>query len=533
MAQNYPSRRDLIWVDDGEELHPLQRGKRGFFRVIFSRAFFIALFLLVEFVLVFLAAHYLGEYSYTFYIFSRILAVVIILYLMNESGNPDQKITWIVLILVVPALGISLYLITRTDIGHRVVNRRLTETIRMTEPYFPDQSAVMERLKTADPALYGLANYTLRTVHCPVYDNTIAEYYPGGEEKFAALLKAIESAEHFIFLEYFILDDGVMWGRILKLLEEKVRAGVEVRVIYDGMCAFTRLPYSYPKQLEALGIRCKMFSPLRPFVSTFYNNRDHRKIAVIDGRIAFTGGVNLADEYINLKPKFGHWKDASISFVGPAVRSFTLMFLQMWDLDEPEPDDFSKYLAYEHTHTAAGYVLPYFDSPLDRELVGETVYLDILNRAERYVHIMTPYLILDHETITALTTAAKRGVDVELILPHIPDKKYAFALAKGHYRELLDAGVKIFEYTPGFLHAKVFVSDDKKAVVGTINLDYRSLYLHFECAAYLSECPAVADVERDFLATRAQSMEIEPKNWGFSYPMRVSAILLKMFAPLM
>lgn len=526
-------RRDLIWVEDDEEIHLLQRGKRGFFRVIFSRAFFIALFLLLEFALVFSAAHFLGEYSYTFYIFGRILAVVIILYLMNESGNPDQKITWIILILVVPALGISLYLIVRTDIGHRVVNRRLTDEIQKTAPYFPDQSAVMERLRTEDPALYGLARYTERTVNCPVYDNTKAEYYSGGEAKFTALLRAIESAKHFIFLEYFIIDDGFMWGRILKLLEEKVRAGVEVRVIYDGMCAFSRVPYRYPKQMEALGIRCKMFSPMRPFVSTFYNNRDHRKIAVIDGRVAFTGGVNLADEYINLKPRFGHWKDAAISFEGPAVRSFTLMFLQMWDIDETEPEDYEKYLTYEHTGAAPGCVLPYFDSPLDNELVGETVYLDILNRAERYVHIMTPYLILDHEMITALTTAAKRGVDVELLLPHIPDKKYAFALAKGHYRELLDAGVKIFEYTPGFLHAKTFVSDDRKAVVGTINLDYRSLYLHFECAAYLSDCPAVADVEADFLDTRAESMEIKPENWGVTFFMRISAILLKLFAPLM
>ncbi len=526
-------RRDLIWAEDDNEIHLLQRGQRGIFRVLFSRAFFIALFLLVEFVLVFLAAHYLGEYSYTFLIFSRILAVVIILYLMNEAGNPDQKITWIILILVVPALGISLYLIVRMDVGHRVVNRRLTETIRETAPLFPDQSAVMERLKYEDPALRGLAAYTQRAVSCPVYDNTTAEYYPGGEEKFAALLKAILSAKHFIFLEYFIIDDGQMWGRILKVLEQKVRQGVEVRVMYDGMCAFSRVPYRYPKQMEALGIRCKVFSPLRPFVSTFYNNRDHRKIAVIDGRIAFTGGVNLADEYINLKPRFGHWKDASISFEGPAVRSFTLMFLQMWNLDEAKPDDYARFLAYEHSHTAPGYVLPYFDSPLDNELVGETVYLDILNRADRYVHIMTPYLILDHEMITALTTAAKRGVDVELILPHIPDKKYAFALAKGHYRTLLDAGVKIFEYTPGFLHAKVFVSDDKKAVVGTINLDYRSLYLHFECAAYLSGCPAVADIERDFLHTREESMEIKSENWGVSFFMRLSGILLKMFAPLM
>jgi len=325
-----------------------------------------------------------------------------------------------------------------------------------------------------------------------------------------------------------------MWGRILKILEEKVRQGVEVHIMYDGTCALFRLPYHYPEKLKKLGIKCKMFSPIRPFVSTHYNNRDHRKILVIDGHTAFTGGVNLADEYINRRRLYGHWKDVSVMLQGEAVRSFTLMFLQMWDLTE-RTEDFSTYLRCDRIpETAPGYVLPYGDSPMDHERVGEMVYLDIINRARKYVHIMTPYLILDSEMVTALTFAAKRGVDVAIILPHIPDKKYAFALAKTHYRELIEGGVRILEYTPGFVHAKTFVSDDTKAVVGSINLDYRSLYLHFECAAYLCDMPAVMDVEKDFRQTEAQCMAIRLEDLRKEkFYIRAIGWLLKVFAPMM
>ena len=527
---------EQFWREDAEEIHPIQRGRRGIFAVLFSRAMIITVLLLLQFGLMFLAAYVLGAYSYAFYLFGRMLGVGCILYLVNKPGSPDQKITWVVLMLALPTFGILLYLFVQTDIGHRQINRRLEEAIAETAAYLPDRQALMDRLQHENPALHGLAEYTMRTASCPVFENTAVTYFPLGEDKFAALLEQLGQARHFIFLEYFIINDGTMWGRILKVLEQKVRDGVEVRVLYDGMCAFTRLPYRYPRELEALGIRCKMFAPLRPFVSTYYNNRDHRKIAVIDGRVAFTGGVNLADEYINRINRFGHWKDTAVMLEGEAVRSFTLMFLQMWAIGEHTPEDYPRYLdiAQPEPVRAPGYVLPYADSPLDDELVGETVYLDILNRAERYVHIMTPYLILDSEMVTALTAAAKRGVDVEILLPHVPDKKYAFALAKGHYHELLAAGVRIFEYTPGFLHAKVFVSDDCKAVVGTINLDYRSLYLHFECAAYLYGCPAIADIETDFLDTRAKSQEIDMEDWKrIPFHTRAGAVLLKLFAPLM
>lgn len=523
------------WFEDDQEIHLLQRGKHRALNVIFGRFTVIALLLVLEFALLFLGAHFLGEYSPAFYIAGRVLAVGCILYLVNRPGNPTVKITWVVLIMALPAFGMLLYLFVQMDVGHRYINHRLQETIAETAEYTPSQHALMERLRTEQPEVHSLATYMMKTAACPVYENTTVTYFPLGERKFEALLEELGKAERFIFLEYFILDEGTMWGRILKILEQKVREGVEVRLLYDGTCAFYRLPYHYPQQLAELGIRCKMFAPLRPMVSTYYNNRDHRKIVVIDGKVAFTGGINLADEYINQRRVHGHWKDTAIMLRGDAVRSFTLMFLQMWDIDERAADDFPRYLEIEQPKLdASGYVLPYGDSPLDSELVGETVYLDILNRAQRYVHIMTPYLILDNEMLTALKFAARRGVDVELLLPHVPDKKFAFALAKGHYRELLDAGVRIFEYTPGFVHAKQFVSDDCKAVVGTINLDYRSLYLHFECAAYLYGCPAIQEIEADYLETRAKSQEVLHEDLK-KIPLhtRISGMLLKLLAPLM
>ena len=524
------------WFEDNNEIRLLQNGKRGILAVVFGRASIIMLLVLLEFALIILAAHYLGEYSSAFYLVSRLLSVGVIFYLINTSGNPTQKITWIVLIFAVPAVGLTLYLLVRMDFGHRAIKSRLSTIIADTAPLCPQNVALMEQLRETAPGLRGLAAYTYRTASGIVYENNAVRYLPSGEAKFEALLEELEKAERFIFLEYFIIDEGTMWGRVLKVLEEKVRAGVEVRVLYDGMCAFTRLPYRYPRELEALGIRCKMFAPLRPLASTYYNNRDHRKIVVIDGRVGFTGGVNLADEYINIGSRFGAWKDAAVMIEGDAVRSFTLLFLQMWAIDERSPDDFSAYLDATVPCAAPqpGYVLPYADSPLDNERVGETFYLSILDRADRYVHIMTPYLILDDQLITALTSAAKRGVDVQIILPHIPDKKYAFALAKGHYRELLEAGVRIFEFTPGFVHAKVFVSDDSKAVVGTINLDYRSLYLHFENAVYLQGVPAVADIEADFAETREQCQEIMRDDWKTNpFLTRVVATLLRLFAPLL
>lgn len=512
----------------------VEKSKRGILHVLFGRTMLILVLFALQIYLLFLAFQSLRPFMP--YIYGLLMAfyIGIIIRLVNKSSDPTIRITWILLIVLLPPVGVALYLFSEFDLGHRMLNRRLSELIQRTGPMMPDQSDLRAQVRQENPDLAALSEYMWHTGYFDIYANTSAEYLPSGEAAWEAILRELDRAEKFVFMEFFIVDEGVMWGKILEKLEEKIAQGVEVRLLYDGTCALFRLPYNYPKMLEQLGIKCKMFSPLRPVMSTHYNNRDHRKILVIDGKVALTGGVNLADEYINQKPLFGHWKDVALLLRGEAVRSFTLMFLQMWAIDE-KSENFAKYLYIEHTAVPApGYVLPYGDSPLDNERVGEMVYLDIINRANRYVHVMTPYLILDSEMVTALTFAAKRGVEVVLILPHIPDKKYAFALAKTHYRELLQAGVHILEYTPGFVHAKVFVSDDIKAVVGTINLDYRSLYLHFECAAYLYDVPAVADIERDFRETaeKCQKIRLEALR-EVRLTTRLMGWLLKVLAPLM
>ena len=522
--------------DDDERRLLLQRGKRGILNVIFGRTMLIVLMLAAQIALLVSLFSSLNEWMPYYYGFVLVLYGGLILHLVNKPSEPTTKITWILLVVLAPALGVALYLFVEMDIGHRVLNRRLSALMDETAQFLPPEAEIPADMAEAAPELEGLAHYTWAHGRYPVYGGTKVDYLPSGETSLEAMLEDLRQAKDFIFLEFFIIDEGTMWGRVLKILEEKVQQGVEVRVMYDGTCAIFRLPYRYPEMLKKLGIPCKMFAPIRPMISTHYNNRDHRKILVIDGRVAYTGGVNLADEYINRGSRFGHWKDISIRLEGAAVRSFTLMFLQMWNVDE-KGDAFARYLdvpAGGPVPGAPGWVLPYGDSPLDSERVGEMIYIDILSRARRYVHIMTPYLILDSEMLAALTFAAKRGVEVCVILPHIPDKKYAFALAKTHYAELLAAGVRIFEYTPGFVHAKAFVSDDCKAVVGTINLDYRSLYLHFECAAYLRDMPAVHAVEDDFQQTLESCQEIRQEDLKhIGLPTRMAGWLLKVFAPVM
>lgn len=512
----------------------LKKGQRGLLHGIFSRLGIILLLLLAQIFVLFCMFWRFQKFLPHFFGGTTIFSVIMVLYLFNKEMNSGVKMTWLLLIMLVPVFGALLFCYTQTEIGHRAVKERLNRLLNETKNSIPQKESTIQKLCREDSGTAALSVYLNRTGCFPVYDNTAVTYFPLGEEKFAELLEQLKKAEHFIFMEYFIIDEGVMWGKILEILAQKAAEGVDVRVMYDGMCEFALLPLDYPKRLKALGIKCKMFAPVTPFVSTHYNYRDHRKILVIDGHTAFNGGVNLADEYINEIERFGHWKDTALMIKGEAVKSFTLMFLQMWNMDEKK-GEFDKFLQYPVPATeAAGYVIPYGDCPLDGDKVGEYVYMDILNRAEKYVHIMTPYLILDGEMEAALQFAAKRGVDVKLILPGIPDKKTAYALAKTHYPALLEAGVKIYEYTPGFVHAKVFVSDDKKAVVGTINLDYRSLYHHFECATYLHETDCIGDIETDFQETlkkcRTVTKETVRKE---KISLKLMGRVLKVLAPLM
>ena len=511
----------------------LPRRKKGMLRILFSRFFIILLLIVMQIGLTAMFTFWMYEQYPLISSLNRIFSLIMVFYLFSCHMDSTAKLTWLLILMAAPLPGAILLLYTQREFGHSFIKKRSAQMIEETrgrisssEKAFSDPD--IQRSGTDD-----LCRYLSRTGCYPLFSDTEAVYFPLGEYKFEALLKELSKAEKFIFMEYFIIDEGYMWGRILSILAEKVKQGVEVRVMYDGMCEITTLSHDYPGRMAKLGIKCKAFAPIRPIISTYYNYRDHRKILVIDGNVAFNGGVNLADEYINRTKRFGHWKDAALMVKGEAVRSYTLMFLSMWNITEKEPD--WNYLPEPAPAAdASGYVMPYADCPLDGDKVGENIYMDILNRATTYVHIMTPYLVLDGELEAALRFAAERGIDVKIILPGIPDKTAAYALAKTHYRTLMDSGVKIYEYTPGFVHTKLFVSDSEKAVVGTINLDYRSLYHHFECATYLYRTECIKDIEEDFSDTLKMSRLVTPDSIRHEKIfIKLLGSIMKLIAPLM
>ena len=525
----------------GEEKKSFLARLGGLTRLIFGRTTLFILFLLLQVVVLFGGFFILGERIIVLNYIMGFVAMVIMVYVVNSRRDANMKMTWIVIILAVPIFGVVLFIYTRVQPGTNVRSERIAQLIEEQRAYLaPDRQVVEEELAYARNE-YGIFKYIYEGGNYPSYIDPGIKYFPLGEDKYHEMLRQLASARDFIFMEYFIIEEGEMWNSILEILREKAESGVEVRLMYDGTCNLTLLPKGFVGKMEDYGIKCKVFSPMVPFLSTHQNNRDHRKILVIDGRVAFTGGVNLADEYINKKVRFGHWKDTAIMVQGASVDSFTLMFLQMWNIDEHITDDYGRFIVAGNDRIdndeelrRGGYIAPYGDSPMDDEAVGEKVYMDIISKAEEYVHIMTPYLILSETMVHTLIFAAQRGIDVKIILPHIPDKKYAYWLARTHYHELISGGVKIYEYTPGFVHAKVFCSDDIRAVVGTINLDYRSLYLHFECAAYIYDNPVIEDIAEDFDDTLSKCERITVENCRrFSPVGKVLGKALKIVAPLM
>lgn len=486
-----------------DEIRLLNKPKSGIIHKVFSKTGILLMLLMASVACFFLLMTFFADIIYRVMGGVTIFNLLVIIYLINTDMDSTAKLTWILVVSATSIFGTLFYLYTRADVGKRAVKEVYSELCKKHRSDLPQNPQTMEAVKEESPDTASLVTYLNRHEAFPISRYNQVTYYPLGENKWEAMLEDLRKAEKFIFMEYFIIDEGKMWGSILSILKEKAAQGVDVRVMYDGTCAMSTLPYDYPEMMQKLGIQCKMFSPLRPFVSTHYNYRDHRKILVIDGKVGYNGGVNLADEYINAIERFGHWKDTALRIEGEAVKSLTLMFLNMWCFGEQE-ENLKPFLNVSTARfpLESGYVMPFGFNPFHRDRKGEKVYMDILNRACSYVHIMTPYLIVDDELLQSLKFAAERGVDVRLILPGIPDKKLVYALAKTYFSTLLASGVKIYLYTPGFVHAKVFVSDDCKAVVGTINLDYRSLYHHFECGTYLYNVPCIEDIEKDFLETQ-------------------------------
>lgn len=506
---------------------------RVFFKLVFSRTIIIFLSLLAQAVILFGGFIWMGRYTTLIFGSLTLVGSMVLVYLINKEDLPEFKIAWVIPICTLPVLGTIVFLFVDRNLGSRGLKWEMNRVIDATRQYLWQDESVAKELALDDKAAGQLAYYLQNAGGYPVYRGGRSIYFKTGEEKWADMLEELKKAEEFIFLEYFIVEPGIMWDSILEILTEKAKNGVEVRFLYDGMCSLLLLPYNYPEKMRRLGIKTKAFAPITPFLSTHQNNRDHRKILVIDGKMAYTGGINLADEYINKKERFGHWKDVAVKITGEAVDSFTMMFLRTWDI-MGEASEYDKYLHRCINADADGFVIPYADGPNRKENIAEKVYMDILNTAQRYVHIMTPYFIVDSTFFMMLKYAAQRGVDVKLILPHIPDKKYAFAIARTYYPSLLSAGVKVYEYTPGFVHAKTFSSDACKAVVGTINLDYRSLYHHFECAAYFYKNEVVERVEADFQETLAKCRQVTYEYYkALPVRKRIFGHICNLIAPLM
>lgn len=508
---------------------------RKFLKLLFSQVTIVCFLLLLQLLAILASLLRISEYFLYFNIILQAISIVTVVIIINRHSNPSYKLAWIVPILMVPLFGGLFYLFITGQMHTKRYFRNLAALEKEINGKYPQSNEIFAEISEKFPHRLPIVKYINNVSDRNVYRNANAHYFPTGEEMYESMLTELQDAKKYIFIEYFIIGEGVMWDSILDILKKKAAEGVDVRVMYDGMGSMTTLPENYPKTLERYGIKCRIFSPFTPFLSALQNNRDHRKIMVVDGKVAYTGGANLANEYINIDFTPGHWKDMSVMIKGEAAFSFARMFLILWNhisgiredisLFEPEFDEGEEY---------SGYVMPYCDMPEDKFQIGEAVYLDIISRAKKYIYITTPYLVLDHEMVVALTNAAYSGIDVKMICPRVADHWYVKAVGYSYYKELLDAGIEIYEYTPGFIHGKTFCSDDEVAVVGSINLDYRSLYLHFECAAWFLNCPVVGAVCEDFEKTLEKCTAVKPEDCTpRNIFKRILNALLRLFAPLM
>lgn len=476
-----------------------------------------------------------SESFFDFYLASLTLSIIIVFIIINNKSNPSYKIAWIVPVMIFPIFGGLFYLLYGGNkLSTREKLKMVIQNIEMTNSLKQDDEIIK---KIGDKSIYAKnqSEYILNYAKCPVYNNTETTYFKIGEEKFEALLRELKKAEKFIFLEYFIIQEGKMFNSILEILEEKAKQGVDVRLIYDDVGCIVTLPHNYKNTLEAKGIKCRVFNPIKPFFTRRLNNRDHRKIVVIDGDVGFTGGINLADEYINEYEKHGYWKDAGIMLKGDAVWNLTVMFLSMWDYIDNKEEDYIKFKPSKNKYyNSKGYVQPFDDSPLINEPIGETVYLNLINKAKDYIYINTPYLIIDNEMATALKIAAKSGVDIKIVTPYIPDKKFVHAVTKSYYESFIKDGIEIYEFTPGFMHAKTFVVDNEYGVVGSINLDFRSLYLHYECGVWLYKTESIKSMKDDYLETLKRCHKVTMEECKNTSSIRkVLRLIIRMFAPLL
>lgn len=471
-----------------------------------------------------------------------VLVIIVALIIVNSKSGSSYKISWFFLIVVLPFFGTVLYLL----FGNKKFTKRQTQKITPKIKFLYDLSNKTSKhiglpFKEENSDAEVISNYINKYSGSSIFGNTKTTYYKWGDDAFPIIIEKLKLAKHYIFLEYFIIEEGKFWDSILEVLIQKVEEGVDVRLLYDDFGCLNTLPTNYDKKLRKLGIKCEKVNKIRPILDIRVNNRDHRKILVIDGYIGFTGGINIADEYINEKTRFGVWKDNCIMLEGEGVSGLTNLFLSMWIMENNEKQDIvidnyipNKYINEYHKISSKGYIQPYGSFPFTYETVSENVYVNLILKAKKYVWIMTPYLILDEQLENALSLAAKSGIDVRIIIPHIPDKKLVFELSKSYAEKLILSGVKIFEFAPGFVHSKTVLVDGNMATVGTVNFDYRSLYLHFENGVFLYKCDCLKDIEEDFNQTFLVSKEIRKEDiQNLPFFKRVLRFILNVFAPLL
>jgi len=507
---------------------------RKVLKFLASRMTIAAFLILIQVLLLFLWLYRI-TIAYELVTLFNVLGIITVVYVINKEEDASYKIGWCIMILVLPVFGVMMYLLCAGRTMPKKLAKGTTQANHDMQGLLHQDEKVTEALRQERPDIAKLFDCGLLSSNFPVYRNTESVYFPSGEAMYPVLVEELKKAEHFIFLEYFIIDTGTVWNEILTVLKEKAASGVEVKLIYDDFGCMEKLPRRYDRMLNEAGIETYRFNPVRPALIIQMNNRDHRKICVIDNRVGFTGGVNLADEYMNLKRRFGYWKDSAVMLKGDAVRSLTDMFLGMYTYlaGDHKTIDYSRYLQETESGTGDGYYQPFSDTPTDGADVGLSMHLNLVNNARRYIYIDTPYLILNQDMQRALCLSAQNGVDVRILVPHIPDKRIVNMVTKSNYMPLLKAGVRIFEYSPGFNHTKNIVSDDEVGLIGSINTDYRSYFLHFEDGVLMYNSETVQEMKQDFLnavrisheTTLSECMKVSPA-------VRTFRALLRVFTPL-
>lgn len=498
---------------------------------IIGRAIAIIPALILQILFFILVNNFLDKYATIIYCTLVILAFLFVLYVMNKRDEATYKVLWIIVITTLPILGTILYLFFGNQKTSRGLKKALSNSKGKINYTFTSDQKALDKIKNEDIRMFESINSYSKLTGFPVMSNESVKYYSLGDEMFPDMIEELKKAEKYIFLEYFIIEKGEFWNTIVEILEEKVKENVDVRVIYDDIGSIATHSFKETKELRKKGIHCIPFNPLF-FINGVLNNRDHRKMTIIDGKVVFSGGINIADEYINMFEKYGHWKDIGFKLSGESVKSYTYMFIEFWNAFSKNKIN-SDILNEEHINNVEdGIVFSYYDSPANKVHISYDLYIDLMSQAKDYIWFYTPYLILGDAFIDTLIRTARRGVDVRIIVPGIPDKKIVYKMTKSFYEVLIENGVKIYEYNPGFVHAKACIVDDKVCTIGTVNLDYRSLFLHFECNSLFYKSTILQNLKNDYLKTQEKCKKIERKDIRKGIIHRILNGILRIFAPL-